>query len=97
MANYNTFGLIDTKTKKILLVTSSARKCKKAFVKGHRIEVWCKNEIVKTIYNKNIDEINSYIATEKQYIAEKQRKAEKRNKLRKRKLKNKKGCGLLAQ
>lgn len=91
MANYNTFGLVDTKTRKILLITSSARKCKKAFAKGYRIEVWNGNTLVNTIYNKNISEIDKYIKLEKQYIAEKQKKAEARNKRRKKKLENKKG------
>lgn len=87
MANYNTFCLIDTKTRKILLITSSARKCKKAFSKGYRIEVWNKNALIKTIYNKNLTEIDEYIKLEKNYIAEKQRKAEIRNQKRKQKRK----------
>ena len=86
MANYNTFGLVDTKTRKILLITSSARKCKKAFIKGHRIEVWNGNTLVNTIYNKNFADIDEYIRLEKQHIANKQRKAEARNKRRKKKL-----------
>lgn len=90
MANYNTFSLIDTKTRKILLITSSARKCKKAFIKGHRIEVWSCNALVNTIYNKNLTDIDKYVQQEKQYIAEKQRKAEARNKKRKQKLENRK-------
>lgn len=85
VANYNTFGLIDTKTRKILLITSSARKCKKAFLKGYRIEVWNGNVLVNTIYNKSLSEIDKYIKLEKQHIAEKQRKAELRNKRRKNK------------
>ena len=93
MANYNTFCLIDTKTKKPLLVTSSARKCKKAFVKGCRIEVWNKNTLVNKIYNKTLYEVDKYIQLEKQYIAEKQRKAEARNKRRK----NRKGSVAFAQ
>ena len=96
MANYNTFGLVDTKTRKILLITSSARKCKKAFVKGHRIEVWNGNTLINRIYNKNLAEIDKYIKLEKQHIAEKQRKAELRNKRRKRKLENKKGSEAFA-
>ena len=83
MARYNTFSLIDTKSRKILLITSSARKCRKAFTKGHRIEVWSANERAEVIYNKNLADLNKYIKTEKQYIADKQRKAEARNKLRK--------------
>lgn len=85
VANYNTFGLIDTKTKKILLITSSARKCKRAFIKGRRIEVWNGNALVKKIYNKNLADIDEYIRLEKQHIANKQRKAEDRNKKRKNK------------
>lgn len=97
MANYNTFGLVNTKTRKILLITSSARKCKKAFVKGCRIEVWNGNTLVNTIYNKNLSEIDNYIKVEKQYITEKQRKAEMRNRKRKQKLEKRKGSVALAQ
>lgn len=86
MAAYNTFGLVDTKTRKILLITSSARKCKKAFVKGYKIEVWSGNALVNTIYSRNLADIDEYIRMEKQYIANKQRKAEARNKRRKKKL-----------
>lgn len=86
MANYNTFILIDTKSRKIILTTSSARKCKKEFIKGHRVDVWNSNKLVHKIYSKNIDDLNKYIKTEKEYIANKQRKAELRNKKRKAKL-----------
>lgn len=96
VANYNTFGLVDTKTRKILLITSSARKCKKAFLKGHRIEVWNGNTLINTIYNKNLTEIDEYIKLEKQYIAEKQRKAELRNKRRKNNFANRKGSEAFA-
>ena len=60
MANYNTFILIDTKSRKILLTTSSARKCKKEFVKGNRVDVWNSNNLVHKIYSKNIDDLNKY-------------------------------------
>ena len=86
MARYNTFCLTDTKTRKNLLITSSARKCKKEFIKGCKIEVWNSNKCIEVIYNKNIKELTKYITIEKKYIAEKQRKAEKRNKARKRHL-----------
>ena len=85
MAKYNTFALIDTKTKKVLMITSSARKSKKAFVKGHRIEVWSANALSEVIYNKNIANIDKYIRAEKEYIGQKQRKVEERNKRRKKK------------
>lgn len=75
MANYNTFSLVDTKARKILLITSSARKCKRAFEKGHRIEVWNANKCIEVIYSRNINDFGKYISIEKQYIAEKQRKA----------------------
>lgn len=84
MANYNTFALVDTKTKKIKLITSSARKSKKTFTKGCRIEVWNANAVKEVIYNKNLDNIEKYIRTEKEFIARKQKKAEARNKKRKR-------------
>jgi len=86
MANYNTFGLIDTKARKILLITSSARKCKRAFSKGHRIEVWNANKCIEVIYNRNIADFGKYIKKEKEYIANKQRKAEERNRKRKQRL-----------
>ena len=88
MANYNTFCLIDTKSRKTLLVTSSAKKCKKAFLKGYRIEVWNSNRLVEVIYNKNLNYLRRYISVEKQYIANKQKKAEARNKLRKQRLRD---------
>lgn len=83
MADYNTFNLVDTKTRKTLLTTSSARKCKKEFVKGRRIDVWNGNVLVDVIYNKNIDDINKYVRLEKEHIAQKQKRAEARNKARK--------------
>ena len=82
MANYNTFNLIDTKSRKTLLTTSSARKCKKEFVPGYRIDVWNGNELVDVIYAKNIDDINKYVRLEKEHIALKQKRAEERNKRR---------------
>lgn len=86
MANYNTFALVDTKTKRTLLVTSSARKCKKAFQDGLRVDVWNNNSLVESIYGRNIETINKYIKLEKEYIALKQKRAEERNKRRKAKL-----------
>lgn len=85
MANYNTFNLIDTKSRKTIFTTSSARKCKRAFVKGYRIDVWNGNSLVDVIYNKNIDDINKYVRLEKEYIARKQERAALRNKRRKEK------------
>ena len=88
MADYNTFSLIDTKSKKIILTTSSARKCKRAFEKGYRIDVWNKNTLIEKIYNKNLADINKYVRLEKEHIARKQEQATLRNKRRKERLKN---------
>ena len=85
MAKYNTFALIDTKTKKVLMITSSARKSKRAFEKGCRIEVWSENALSEVVYNKNLADIDKYISIEKEFIARKQRKAEERNKRRRKK------------
>ncbi len=86
MANYNTFNLIDTKTRKTVFTTSSARKCKKQFVKGHRIDVWNGNKLVEKIYDRNFKEINKYVRLEKEYVARKQKAAEERNKRRRARL-----------
>lgn len=86
MANYNTFTLVDTKSRKTLFVTSSARKCKKEFQEGYRIDVWNGNSLIETIYNRNIEKIGKYVRLEKEYIAMKQKRAEERNRRRKAKL-----------
>ena len=82
----NTFVLVDTKSRKPVFVTPSARKCKNEFQEGYRIEVWSCNRLVETIYSRNIDDINKYVRLEKEYIAMKQKRAEERNKRRKAKL-----------
>lgn len=86
MANYNTFQLIDTKSRKTLITTSSARKCKREFVKGYRVDVWNGNELIESIYAKNIDDINKYVRMEKEYIAQKQAQATLRNQRRRNRL-----------
>lgn len=86
MANYNTFNLIDTKTRKTILTTSSARKCKRELQTGRRVDVWNGNELVETIYVKNIDDLNKYVRTEKEYIAQKQAQATLRNQRRRNRL-----------
>jgi len=79
MAKYNTFLLVDTKTRRPLLVTSSARKAKGELWKGRRVEVWNENAKVRTIYARQSDGMDIYIATEKEYISMKQLAAEARN------------------
>lgn len=86
MANYNTFQLVDTKSRKTLITTSSARKCKRAFEKGHRIDVWNGNELTETIYARNFTDIDKYVRMEKEYIAIKQARATERNRRRRQRL-----------
>ena len=87
MANYNTFIVIDCKTRKPILTTSSARKARKGLRTGFRIEVWNNNTIIEKIYesdkrNKQ-DPLAPYVAIEREYIARKQAQAEERNRRRK--------------
>lgn len=82
MANYNTFILIDTKKRRNILTSSSARKVKKLFVAGDRIDVWNGNVLVDVIYNRNFSDINKYVVLEKERIAIKQKQAEERNRRR---------------
>lgn len=82
MANYNTFNLIDTKSKRVIITTSSARKCKKEMQTGRRIDIWNDNTLIDVIYMKNIKDINKYVELEKAYIARKQQRATERNKKR---------------
>ena len=84
MAKYNTFVVIDTKTRKPVLVTSSARKAAKMLMPGVRIEVWCENKKVETFYKRVGSALQCYIKQEEEYIRDKQARAEKRNKKRRR-------------
>lgn len=87
MANYNTFVVIDCKTRKPFLTTSSARKASKELKTGIRIEVWNNNVLIERIYEsdkrKETSPLSSYIRAEREYIGKKQAEAEKRNKRRK--------------
>jgi len=75
--------LINTKTRKTIITTSSARKCKRAFEKGMRIDIWNGNALAEVIYARNIDAIDKYVRLEKEYIARKQAKATLRNQRKK--------------
>ena len=83
MANYNTFLVIDCKTRRTLLNTSSARKASRMLQTGVRIEVWNNNAMVETIYARDKrtegNPLRPYIEKERDYIREKQARAEKRN------------------
>lgn len=79
MANYNTFVVIGCKRNNTILVTSSARKAKGELWKGRRVDVWNENAKVRTIYARQSDGMDIYIAAEKEYISMKQLAAEARN------------------
>lgn len=79
MAKYNTFLLVDTKTRRPLLVTSSARKVTAELCKGRRIEVWNENERIDVIYANKAESMRRFIQAEKEYIRHKQERAEFKN------------------
>lgn len=82
MAKYNTFTVQFTKSGRLLLVTSSARKAKQMLSPGLRVEVWSENKKVDTMHTRTKAKLDTYIAAEREYIGAKQAAAEKRNKLR---------------
>ena len=90
MANYNTFLVVDCKTRKPIITTSSARKARKELRTGVRVEVWNNNTLVERIYEadkrKEADPLAPYVALEREYIRQKQAKAEARNRARKERL-----------
>ena len=83
MANYNTFIVVDCKSRKSILTTSSARKSSRLLQTGFRIDVWNDNQKIDTIYAKDRAPMKPYIDAEKEYIRQKQARAEERNKRRK--------------
>ena len=85
MAKYNTYLVLSTKGKP-LLVTSSARKANQLLQTGTRVEVWSANEKAETIYHKTRSKMSAYIEAERQYIRAKQEAAELRNKKRRQKV-----------
>ena len=90
MANYNTFVVVDCKSRKSILITSSARKANRHLATGFRIEVWNNNNCIETIYERDRKQEQSplapYIEREREYIREKQQRAEARNKRRRERL-----------
>ena len=87
MANYNTFVVVNCKTRKPVITTSSARKAYKELQTGIRIEVWNNNVLIERIYesdkHRERNHMKPYIDMEKEYIRKKQEMAEQRNKRRK--------------
>ena len=81
--NYNTFLVISCRSRKIILVTSSARKAASLLQTGNKIEVWNMNYLVEIIYAKGKEKILPYIEAEREYIGMKQKQKEERNMRRK--------------
>ena len=83
MANYNTFIVVDCKSRKSILTTSSARKSNRLLQNGFRIDIWNNNEKIETVYAKDRTPMKPYIEAEREYIRQKQARAEERNKRKK--------------
>lgn len=81
MARYNTFLVLSTKGRP-LLVTSSARKASRMLQTGVRVEVWSANARTETVYQRTRSQLDKYVAAERDYIRAKQAAAEQRNKRR---------------
>lgn len=79
MANYNTFIVIDCKSRKPILTTSSARKANRLLTTGYRVEVWNHNTLTNIIYSTKKERLIEYLHAEKEYIRKKQSEAEERN------------------
>lgn len=82
MAKYNTFLVLTTKGRPVL-VTSSARKARKLLQTGIRVEVWSANTKVENIYHRTRHLLDKYVTAERDYIRTKQAAAERRNRKRK--------------
>ena len=81
---YNTFVVINCKSRAVELVTSSAKKAAKMLCVGRRVDVWNCNEIVERIHAKEKEKnpMGPYIMAEREYIRQKQNRAEEENKRR---------------
>ena len=83
MAKYNTFVVIDTKRRKTILVTSSARKANSLLATGIRIEVWNDNNKLESIYERDkrreANPLGPYIEQEREYIRARQEASTMRN------------------
>lgn len=75
MATYNTFLVVDCRSRRPLLVTSSARKAVRALETGRRVEVWNDNALVRTVYAKTRNDMREYTEIEREYIRAKQERA----------------------
>lgn len=81
-SGYNTFVVVNCRTRKIELVTSSARKANDRLKTGWRVEVWNCNQLVERIHATEKGErfpMRPYIEAEREFIGERQRRREMRN------------------
>lgn len=80
-SGYNTFVVVNCKTRRVELVTSSARKAEAMRRTGYRIDVWNCNALVEKIHSKEKEKfpMAPYIQAERQFIGERQRRREERN------------------
>lgn len=76
----NVFVVVNCNKRKVVCVTSSARRARDFLRTGFKIEVWADNCLSETIYSKDSDVIRHYVSLEKEYIGRKQKAAEERNK-----------------
>lgn len=86
MADYNTFLVVDTKSRKPILTTSSVRKAARMLATGYRLEVWNNNRLVDLFYapdkTRPGSPLTKYFAAEKEYVRRKQAERERRNRFR---------------
>ena len=82
MAKYNTFVVCESKSGKVALVTSSARKARGELRIGRRVEVWNENSKKENIIWKTRNRISPYIQAEQDWIGRKQLAAEMKNSAR---------------
>lgn len=82
MADYNTFAVIDCKSRKNVLVTSSARMAYARLKTGYRVDVWNNNALTRSIYAKNRRDMSVYLEAERLYHREKQQRRERFNRQR---------------
>ena len=82
-ACYNTFVVVDCKRRKVMMVTSSARKAHCMLRTGTRIEVWNCNGLVEIIHAKEKERypMQPYLSAEREYIGNKQKRQEHLNRV----------------
>ena len=82
MGTINTFLVVNTRTRAVEITTNSARYAKKQLSAGRRIDIWNDGAKVRTVYYKTGNEMNEYIALEKEYVKRQQALAHERKERR---------------